>query len=362
MKTSSKKRSITRTPWRVALIGLGRMAHRYDEDVRREGIVTHAAAYQADDRFQMVAGVDPDAKQRELFQKRFPSIPVFDSIAAMKKGLGQRPEVASICSPASTHAAVLMQVVKSLPDLKAVFCEKPLTSDLAQARRLAIFWKKNFQRRPSIPFLLNYSRRWDETLQKVIRDIRQARWGEMQLVHLYYTGSLLETASHSLDATMQILGSPKWVQAIPGSPRQEGFSAVLGYDAGVTVFLHHLDRNAYLLYEMDIYLTKGRLRMADSGFYWECWKTAPHKHFSDFKSLARTISPYGPGYQNVLPQALDDLDGLLHHRGTLRCSMDDGFAVMEIMDALQRSHQQDGKKIKLVPSKSQRSERKRHAA
>ena len=103
------------TPIRVVLIGLGNMGRH------------HLRAITEDERFQLVAVVDPEVLS---LPHRESSIPVFKKL----EDLGAMPyEAAVVASPTTTHKSLVSQLL----DLsKHVLVEKPAASSLEEARFL----------------------------------------------------------------------------------------------------------------------------------------------------------------------------------------------------------------------------------
>src|SRR5664279_298267 len=90
----------------AAVIGLGSIGQGYDYD--SEGLIlTHARAFARHPGFELLAGVDPDANQRERFERQYHL-------------------------PTSPDAAIFAQILAARP--KAVLCEKPLAQTLADAQ------------------------------------------------------------------------------------------------------------------------------------------------------------------------------------------------------------------------------------
>lgn len=324
--------------FRAVILGLGKIASRYQEDPRRRGIVTHAAAYRAHPRCELVAGFDRNLSQRRRFARRWKGVRVYGDL--QKLLTTEQPDIISICTPPESHARLIQQVLEYSP--KAIFCEKPVATTLIEAQKV-----KRALGRTKTAFSLNISRRWDRMHQKIARDIEKGRWGSVQSVDAYYTGSFLSTGTHLVDGLRMLVGEIGWVQAVPPFSRSAGggIQAALGFEKGGAAFLHHLDRSHYLIYELDIYLSKGRVRLNDSGFESSCWGVGPCSQFSDFCALTPMKSPYGAGYQGVLKEAVNDLVSAASGGCLPLGTLEDGMRALEIQEALLKSSKEGGTRI-----------------
>jgi predicted dehydrogenase len=120
-------------PLAVLVIGCGNIAGVFDQKPRESSFPrTHAGAYSRDNRFKMVACVEPNNESRIKFMD-FWSVPngfrkiddVLDS--------GLQFDVISICSPTGCHAYDLDVSLHLNP--KLIFCEKPVTASITDTER-----------------------------------------------------------------------------------------------------------------------------------------------------------------------------------------------------------------------------------
>lgn len=327
-----------RKRYRAAIIGLGKIGSRYQEEPGRRGIVTHAAAWAGHPACTLVAGADPRPSQRAAFAKRWPETRVYADAAAMLRT--EQPDIISIASPTDQHVAHLLLALRAHP--KAILCEKPLayTSRNLRTVRTALA-------RHRVPIAVNFSRRWDAMLQAVAADLRRKRYGAIQHIDAYYTGSLSTNGSHMVDCLRLLAGEPRWAQAFPPfatSPRQ-GVGGLFGFASGVVAHLHHLDTDQYVFFECDCYCTGGRIRLVDHGAGARVWRTAAHARFRGMRALRNRASPYGRGYRDVLSQAASDLVACIGRARHPRCTVQDGLRALQIQDALLQSAGKKGRRV-----------------
>lgn len=101
-------------------------------------------------------------------------------------------DIVSICTPDETHYDILNAILKYNP--KLVLCEKPLTTNLEQARSIV---EKYNQRK--IPILVNYTRRFIPQLQELRRKIRGGEFGKYLYGCGFFNRGWLHTGTHMVD-------------------------------------------------------------------------------------------------------------------------------------------------------------------
>ncbi len=329
--------SRARPRYKAAILGLGNIASRYQDDPKRRGIVTHAAAYANHPRCALVAGCDPQASQRKRFAKRWHDVRLYDDATTLLRT--EHPELVSICAATSTHTALLNAALRS--GARGIFCEKPFAETVAAGQRTA-----ERARKLGIPILVNFSRRWDPMLAHVQRDLRRGRWGALLHAHGYYTGTLENAGCHLIDLIRMLGGEIESVEAAPHAS-QQGMHGALLLTNGTVAFLHQLHQPSYSLFELDLYCTKGRIRLTEHGFLTEAWQVRSHPRFSGHQALVRTRSPYGVGYREVMQRALQNLLDGIEGKRTLAADAQDGLRALMVQEALLRSARKAGRNISL---------------
>ena len=114
-----------RMPHRVALIGCGKIGSELADDVRADGagVNTHAGAYRACPRTELIAVCDLNPARAERCERRW-NVPAWytDPIRLLDE---QRPTIVSVCTPDQTHADVVRAALLT-EGVKAILAEKPL--------------------------------------------------------------------------------------------------------------------------------------------------------------------------------------------------------------------------------------------
>ena len=94
---------MTPARYRAAVVGCGRIGVTMEEDPRRLLPATHAGAYSACPRTELVAVVDVDAERVAHATRLFSGVRGFTSVEAMLDVV--RPEIVSVATPAGQHRA-----------------------------------------------------------------------------------------------------------------------------------------------------------------------------------------------------------------------------------------------------------------
>ncbi len=100
--------------------------------------------------------------------------------------------------------------------------------------------------------------------------------------------------------------------------------------------VHALDVNDYLLFEVDVYGTKQRLRIEESGEKVSIWKRSAHSQFTGYYGLKydRVLrGSLGDGMPNLLQTAVKSL-----RSGDKRtCNAEHAFLALKIAQSLKKS-------------------------
>lgn len=327
--------------YRVAIVGCGRIGSEFDDDPKRKQVSTHAGAYSAHPEIEFVAVSDIDKNRLEKSKKRWNVPNAYTDYKEMLRK--ENIEILSICTWSKTHFEIFKEAVKY--GLKAVFCEKPISTTLSEADEMVRICEQK-----DIVLAVNHSRRWDKFEQKIRDYIYTGKLGSIQNVSAYYTAGITNTGIHLLDLLRFLFGDAEWVWVSPDiridtiDPVVDGY---IYFKAGFGCSLHGLDVNNYLIFEIDIYGTKGRLRIKNSGFDSKFWSVSKNHYFSGYKELKERKSPFGNGYKDVLKNAIKDIIGCLESKRHPISSGKDGVKALELICAVHESLRHKGKKIKL---------------
>lgn len=255
---------------RAAIIGCGLIAGGYDNDPVEGAVRTHARAYQANENTDLVAIVDPDAETMAAFAKRWSVADCYDDLQTMLAQAG--PDVVSICSPDDLHAQALEACLHS-PTVRGVWCEKPLTTDVTQAKALIEAYTALGK-----SLVVNYPRPYAEKFVALKKQLLSGDFGPVQKVVAYYSKGIMHNGSHALDLLMDWFGAPVSSRVFRGivdftdaDPTVDAL--VLLQD--VPVYLMGLDERCYSQFEIDIFCAAARVSITHHGRYIQVRRLLP---------------------------------------------------------------------------------------
>ncbi|MEW6445849.1 MAG: Gfo/Idh/MocA family protein [Pseudomonadota bacterium] len=317
--------------YQALLIGCGMIGSGFADDPRVKGVYSHAGAYAAHPQTRLTAVCDASAERAEACAARWGVTHRGNDPLRM---LREYPsDIVSICTPDDTHAA-LIDAALDTPCVRAILAEKPLATDLEQARALA---RKAATR--DIPVALNYIRRHSPRHQALRARIADGELGEILAVQGIYTKGTLHNGSHWFDLARFLFGEVREVQAWD-SLREGGADPTLDvrllFERGFPAFLKALPANRYSIFEMDILGSAGRVRLVDSGNRIEWYAAAPSPHYSGYTVLQATAVEE-EDLSNGTLHALEDLIHALEGSQAPLASAEDGVAAIEIGMAARES-------------------------
>lgn len=319
--------------YKAAIVGCGRIASLFAEDKKRRGISTHAQAYQAHPRTELVAACDLDRDRLLRFGKKWGVRRLYTDFTRMMRE--EKPQLVSICTWNASHERLVFQAVQL--GARGVVCEKPIADALAAAGRMT-----RLCRQKRVPLLVNYSRRYNELHSDVQRLIESGSLGRIQTVSCYYTAGLVNTGTHLFDILRFFFGDLEWVWANPqrvlggADPTADLY---LFFKRGFGCTISALDVAQYMQFEIDIYGTRCRLRLEDSGMKMRLWRVAEHPVYSGYKTLEPSEARTTDFSQNLY-RLVDNLVGSVERKTRPLCSGDDGEKTLEIACAARLSLKQ----------------------
>lgn len=313
--------------YRAVLIGCGKIGSSFADDPLIQGVYTHAGAYDACDKTQLVGVCDRSPEVAKQCADRWGVSHVYtDILAALEE---QRPDLVSVCVPNEFHAQVLEQVLRA-PGVLGVLMEKPLALDVADARKLVELAASN-----GVALAVNYSRRYSVTHLQVRERIAQGELGEIQSVGGFYTKGLFHNGTHWIDLARWLVGDVSQVQGFDRRRWEAGDGQVsvrLHFENGAQAYLQPLNADAYSLFEMDIVGTKGRIRLTDSGHRVKTSKVVPSPYYSGYQTLVEHSEQAGD-LSNTLLYAVQDLVTAVEKKQAPQCSGGDGLRALQIASA-----------------------------
>ena len=320
--------------YRAAIVGCGKIGSDFADDPRIKDIYTHAGAYTACKRTELIAVCDMDPIKAQRCANRWG---ICDNYSNMEDLLSDKnPEVISICTPDSTHYGLIRTALRH-PSVLAVLAEKPLALTIKEAAKLIDLAQKNKK-----ILAVNYSRRYAKNFQDLKKILDTGTIGEIQGVSGYYGKGVFHSGTHWFDLARYLFGE---IASIRGFNRlNEGgedptLDVHLRFDAGFYAYLHGCSERAFSIFEMDIIGTTGRVSVFNSGHTIRFYDVTDSPYYSNYHTLHERSVREG-GMENMLLHAVEDLVDCLDNNQTPRCSGNDGINALKIAcTALSSAHQ-----------------------
>jgi len=330
--------------YRAGIVGCGRIGCAFDDDLRRGYVSTHAGAYVRTPGVELVALADIDQEKLCLYGDKFEVLGRYTDYVEMLER--EQLDIISVCTWNNTHLDTVRAAVER--GVKAVFCEKPIADSLAAADEMIRLCGEQ-----GVLLMIDHQRRFDPFHQQIAEFVQRGNLGWIQQATCYYTAGVANTGTHLFDLLRFYLGEVAWVQGRYSlnespNPKDPNIDAWLGFADGLVAAIQACDVKAYLIFEVSLLGTKGRLRVTSSGFNVEFEEVRDSERFAGYRELFPVSSP-------IRAEAPHEfmLFGIAHLLECLEtgekpiCSGEDGRAALQIICALRESADADAKRIKL---------------
>ena len=321
------------TRYEVLIVGCGNIAGGFDMTRSLDLLpLSHAGAYSRHGGFRLGACVDPDYARRQAFAQHW-GVDTHAGDLAVLDAVPGAFDVISICSPTSLHHEHLSQALAMSP--RIIFCEKPLTLDVAAAARLV-----KECRALGIALVVNYSRRWDPAVAKLEYQLQSGRWGALRSVVGHYNKGILNNGGHMVDLLLRLVGPLELVTTVCARfdfwESDPTVAALLTAAKGtVPVYLNPAHARDFAYFELEIVCQLGVVRMHSSGTGWQYRDAVPSPLFTGYRTLdaARQVDGH---YLETMARAVDDIYAHLHSGAPVGSTGEEAIRVQELCTQIQR--------------------------
>jgi predicted dehydrogenase len=319
-------------PLDVLIIGAGNIAGIFDSNMTNRDLpITHAGAYSRDQRFNILASVDPNEERRLEFMSKW-AVPFgFSSIEDVINS-GKNFDVISICSPTNNHVNDINNALKLKP--KLIFSEKPISNSVLDSENVINDCQLN-----NIHLAVNYNRRWDPVVFKIKYEIKEGLWGKLRSVVGYYNKGILNNGSHMIDLLIFILGPIVLINT--GKPVYDFFindpSIPAFFEAYENVPIHLVCGHAedYSLFELNFIFSKGILTMENGGLFWRERYSKSSQVFQGYKTLDEDVKRSG-GYHSAMLAAIENIYKTIKFGDKLSSNGDSALATQRICESIKK--------------------------
>lgn len=329
--------------YRAAVIGCGRIGMLMELDEKRPKPATHAAAYAQHPRFELAALADLDPEKQKAAKKMYPQVEIFSNAGEMMEKI--KPDIVSIAAFHSAHHPMVLAAAKH--KVPVIVCEKPISDKLEEGREMIDVCKKSGSK-----LIINHIRRFDPFLKEWRDKVAGGLVGEIQQARALYAIGLYHMGTHLVDLVRYYLGDVEWVSgfenrrahtAVAGDWCVDG---ILGLKSGARVAIQSVNVKDWSTLELRILGTKGEIFVRDLGRVIEHTPISESKEYGGFHELhvdARNIyeaknQVYFAGLANHVAEVLDG-------KAEPASTGEDSLRALQVLSALRKSGESDGKKI-----------------
>ncbi|MCB1124286.1 MAG: Gfo/Idh/MocA family oxidoreductase, partial [Verrucomicrobiae bacterium] len=165
------------TPYRVALIGTGRVGCQFNFTDLPDN---HAEAVQAHPGCSLVAGVNRGKEKLTDFGRRFGVTALFHDYRQMLEEI--RPDICIITTHPQLHAE-MVEGCASVLSTKAIICEKPMALTIGECERMISACQK-----AGVLLQINHNRRWNPEWNFAKKLLEEGAIGRLNHIYAYLDG------------------------------------------------------------------------------------------------------------------------------------------------------------------------------
>jgi predicted dehydrogenase len=339
-----KERSMK--PYRVAIIGLGRMASTIDDEVVDYPSLalpySIAAACRESDRLALVAGADILPEKREAFRQRWDVNVLYEDYTEMIAQ--EHPDLVAICTRGELHAEMTVKVAQA--GVPMIYCEKAMACSMREADAVLRACQKHH-----VAFNTGVLRRFDNRYHQARRLIQEGAIGEPSLAVHYAASSLLHGHIHSVDTLMYLLGDPEAV-SVGGELRPRDLRIENNRLDRDPAAVYHIafagDLETYTIpaghWDFEVFGSEGAVKGMNNGIDWNLRKTV--KLANKYRILRDTPFPTVSPRSATLA-CLEDIVAAYEEKRPTLGNVEVTHRATEICLAVAESHRQGGVRVAL---------------
>jgi len=339
----------------VGLTGIGAARPPEADDLPLYGRMprSHAAAYHRHPRTELTAVCDLRQELleecRDRWQDVWPDLHLYTDYREMLAA--EKPDLVSVATSDHAHADIAVAATEG--GARAILCEKPIATTLADADRMIAAAQAS-----GTLLSVEHTRRWDPTFLKARQILRRGELGPLRtmVVELFSQRAMLfRNGTHMVDLLNFFAGTrPQWVVA----ELEEGFDHFTEYqgDGGRDPFSEPF-ASAYVHFEGEIRAFYNSYKTEFPGSQLVLTCEQGRIEISDRQArLIRGASHYEWSESEIVPDsylyeqqlaAVAELVGVLENGGELISPGPEARRTLELILAMLRSHQQGNVRVDL---------------
>ena len=322
-------------PWRSALIGFGKIAAGYSADPRQLASYrysTHVQVLKDHPAFDLQLVVDP-AESARFNAKDVWQVPV--TVAHIRDYHGANEiEIAIVATPPEAR----LELLESMPNLRAILLEKPLGVDLIEARKFLDACNSR-----NIKVAVNLPRRYDSTMKAFAEGGLTSRWGLPQAVFGVYGNGLRNNGTHLIDLIRMLFGEVKGLSvpshALRFSESPLNFDCNIPFslvmESGLCVLAQPLSFQHYREVGLDIWCKQGRVQLLNETLTCHFSPRSDSRQLTGSFEIAHELQEcFQMALSTAMYAAYDNLNRVLTVDEPLECSGEEAYRTMEVIEAL----------------------------
>jgi predicted dehydrogenase len=181
--------------YQTLIIGAGKQGTGIGQEKSQNKIISFAKAFNIHEGFFIGGFIDKDIYKANNAAKIY-NTHIFSSINnafdVSKMEIYGEIDIAVVSTSDETHYELLKQLADH--PLKLVICEKPICTNLQEAREIVELYKQK-----NIPILVNYTRRFLPYYQELKYKYESGEFGRLLNVQIVTNKGILHTTSHAID-------------------------------------------------------------------------------------------------------------------------------------------------------------------
>jgi len=318
-------------PNQVLIIGCGNIAGGFDQrTTTSQWPLTQAGAFLRHGGFELAACVDPNVRARDFFAESWQVDRTAADIASLRAVPGEF-DVVSICSPTDLHCEHIESALALRP--RVIFCEKPISLSEHLSERTVQACQEQ-----GVCLVVNYTRQWDPSVARLVRDVQQGEWGRIRSAAGFYNKGVFNNGSHLIDLLHRILGPLRVLAATAptydfwdNDPTVAGL--LVSVENNVPVSLNPAHASDYAMFELELICERGTIRMCDGGMHWSKRYSEPDQRFSGYRTLVMG-GDFDGGYLQAMTLAVGQINEFLLHGHPVNSGGANALAVQKICTRL----------------------------
>lgn len=310
--------------YKVLIVGAGNIGALLD-DPQREEVLTHAHACNLIPAFNDFAFTDVSQsnlnRAAELWKKK-----TYLSFEEALVDFG--PDIISFCTPPMFRLPLIEKISENL---KYVFLEKPLATNISEVERIVSHIKQK-----GIPSSVNYSRLFSNDINMLGKAITEKKYGRLIKGVFTYSKGLRNNGSHVLSLLQFLFGEiAKWKilgTSFDYSAADPNCDLELEFSNHGKVYMLALDENKFSNIECHLFFEKARITLKQFGHQIQISPTRSDPIYQNYVDFDETASFYKTDLDRTMLLAYKNIFQFLTEKGELTSSLENAVSVEKLLN------------------------------